>query len=304
MTQTEQLSSITTQDDPFDLAQGLSPTGGNVIALGEGSGLPAKQTAFSDQIVTAQAVAVKRDLVAFLNRMKVLAQMAGEEYRYSFPVKSKDGSKKVIEGGSIKLANDLVREYGNCLVDVRVIDKGNEWEIYARFVDYETGFAMTRPYRQRKSQKTMGNDAERQLDIAYQIGVSKAIRNVVLNALSTFQDMVYDAAKTSLVEKIGKQLPQWKERIKQRCDENRYDLSRIERMVTKLIDDWTATDIARVVAELKSVQDGMATFDDLYPDPAVEEQQATTTTTATSLVDQFTQKLEDQNSQPTQATFV
>lgn len=263
----------TLQTNEIDsLASQLGGIKSNVIPLDGQDNLPAVQAGFADSIITAQNVAVKRDVTAFIHRMKVLAQMAGEEYRYQYPVKSKDGSKKIIEGGSIKLANDLVREYGNCLVDVRVQDKGNEWEIYARFVDYETGFAYTRPYRQRKSQQSVkSSDGERQLDIAYQIGVSKAIRNVIMNALSTYGDIVYDEAKNSLVNRIGKDLQNWKARIGQRCQENKYDLARIERSVTKPINEWLAVDVARVVAELKSIMDGMASFDDLYPS---QEQEA------------------------------
>ena len=56
---------------------------------------------------------------------------------------------------------------------------GDAWIIYARLMDLETGFAMTRPFQQRKGQKAMKTDDARALDIALQIGVSKAIRNVV-----------------------------------------------------------------------------------------------------------------------------
>lgn len=253
------------KENPFELANQLAPKGGEVVSL-EGAGTPpAKAGAFSDQIVTAQAVARRRDIADFLNRMKVLASMAGDEYRYQYPVREKSGATKIIEGGSIKMANDLVREYGNCLVDVRVQDQGGEWVIYARFVDYETGFALTRPFRQRKSQQSVKTDAERQLDIAFQIGTSKAIRNVVLNALQTYADIVYDAAKENLVEKIGKNLPKYRDKIAAVCTERGYDLKRIERSVTKPIAEWLAPDVARVIAELKSIGDGMANFDDLYP---------------------------------------
>ena len=249
-------------DDAIELAA-MMRSGGEIIPL-ENRSLPVSAS-FTDTIVTAQNVAVKRDIQGFLIRMKALAQMAGDQYRYTFPVKSKDGSKKAVEGGSIKLANDLAREYGNCLVDVRVVDGGSDWVFYARFVDYETGFAMTRPFRQRRNQTSMKGDTERALDIAYQIGASKAIRNVVLNALQTYADIVEAEAKNSLVNSIGRKLPEWKERIKQRCIEHGFDLSRIERLSTNPIDKWVAGDVARVVSELASVIDGMATFDDIYP---------------------------------------
>jgi hypothetical protein len=239
---------------------------GDVTLLNQGNTTIAKNTAFSDPIITAQAVQVRRDIPAFLHRMKVLANMAGEEYRYQYPVKKKTGGSSTVEGASIKMANDLAREYGNCMVDVRVLDNGNEWVFYARFIDYETGFAMTRPFRQRKNQQTMKDDAERQLDIVYQIGASKAIRNVVINSLQTYADMIYTEAKNSLINNIGKNLAAWRERIVTRCQENKFDIKRIEMAITKPVQEWLAVDVARVVAELKSVMDGMARFDDLFPD--------------------------------------
>lgn len=222
---------------------------------------------FAEPVISAQPImpAQRRRVPDFMQRMKVLAQMAGEDYRYSFPVKQKNGQKKTVEGGTIKMANDLVREYGNCMVDVRVVDQGDSHVFYARFIDYETGFCMTRPFRQRKSQKTMGDDPERAKDIVFQIGASKAIRNVVLNALGTFADFTYEEAKNALVDKVGQNIVGWRNKIIEGCKERGYDLNRIEQTVGKKIGEWVAIDISRVVAELKSVSDGMTTFDDLYP---------------------------------------
>lgn len=234
--------------------------------------LPA--TSFGEQVVVAQRMGrdQRRDIESFTQRMKVLASMAGESYRYSFPVKTKGGGSKTIEGPSIALANDLVREYGNCRVIPYVQDQGGYYIFYATFVDYETGFSMTRAYRQRKGQVTMKTDSERQEDIVFQIGQSKAIRNVVVNALGTFVDFVYEEARQSLVNKIGKNLAAWHTKISDGCIQKGYDISRIERAVGRPLGDWLATDVARVIAELKSVGDGMTSFDDLYPLPEKEKE--------------------------------
>src|SRR6202011_2222346 len=105
-------------------------------------------------------------------------------------------------------------------VDTRVIDLGASWLIYARFTDFESGYALTRPFQQDKgASKLGGDDQARKLDIAFQIGVSKAIRNVVTNALQTFADYAFDAAKNSLVEKIGSDIIKWRERVLLRMKE-------------------------------------------------------------------------------------
>jgi len=153
---------------------------------------PTSSAVFAEPVIVAQPMQKnqKRNIPDFLSRMKVLAAMAGEEYRYSFPVKQKNGQKKSVEGGTIKMANDLVREYGNCMVDVRVI---------------------------------------------------------------------------ALVDKVGKDLIGWRNKISAGCAKHGYDLKRIEHVVAKPLNEWVAVDIARVVAELKSISDGMTTFNDLYP---------------------------------------
>lgn len=271
--------------DMLEMAQRFAPDDsvGSLVPMNQPS-LPTPSAVFGEPIVVAQPMQSnqRRDINRFMGKMKVMAQMAGEEYRYSFPVSNKDGTKKTIEGGTIKMANDLVREYGNCMVDVRVVEQLDSTIFYARFVDYETGFCLTRAFRQRKGQKTMKTDPERQQDIVFQIGQSKAIRNVVLNALGTFADFTYEEALNSLVEKIGKNLPAWRDKIVKGCGERNYDLKRIEASVGRTITEWLAPDIARVIAELKSIGDGMTSFDDLYPDP-----KATGTATAADLNKEF-----------------
>lgn len=227
---------------------------------------PIAPTAPLERIVGAQQVAVKRDEQAILQRMKLLSSAAGSEYYYRFPVKTKDGKTEFIEGPSIKLANDLARTYGNCLVDTRVVDLGDSWLIYATFIDYETGFAMSRPFQQRKGQTSMKTrNAERQLDIAFQIGTSKSIRNIVVNALQTFADFAFDEARNSLVDKIGKDLNSWRDRTLQGLAKIPVELARAERVIGRAAKDWLAPDIAHVIAMMKSIADGMATADETFP---------------------------------------
>ncbi len=216
--------------------------------------------------VGAQHVAVKRDEQEIMDKLKVRAAAAGEEWYYRFPTKNKDGTTSHIEGPSIKLAMSLARTYGNCDVDCRVMDMGDEWVLYARFTDFETGFTTTRPYQQRKGQKTMGKDDERQRDIAFQIGASKAIRNVVVNALRDFADYAFEEAKKSLVEKIGKNLPGWRQKVMDRLTEEKIEVARAERLLGRAVAEWTAPDVAKIIALGKAVSDGMTTWTDALPE--------------------------------------
>lgn len=214
----------------------------------------------------AMAVAVYRDESRVLAKLKALAAAAGSEWYYRFPVKNKKLNRTDwIEGPSIKLANDLARLYGNCETDVRVQDLGENWVFYARFIDLETGYSLTRPFQQRKSAGKLGGDDDaRRLDIAFQIGASKAIRNVVVNALQTFADFAFEEARNALVERIGSDLENYRAKTAERVSA-RVDIKRVEAVVGRVVADWLAPDVARVIAMMKAVADGMATFDETFP---------------------------------------
>ena len=218
-----------------------------------------------ERVIGAQQIAIPRDEKKILEKVKVLAAAAGTDWYYRYPVKSKGGGQDWVEGPSIKLANDLARLYGNCEIETRVTDLGDSWLIYARFTDYETGFVMTRPFQQRKGQRGMRTGDDRGLDIAFQIGASKAIRNVIVNSLQTFADFAFDEARNALVEKIGRNLDGWRERCIQRIAERKIELNRVERVIGRAAKDWMAPDLARVVAMMQSIADGMSSADEAFP---------------------------------------
>lgn len=232
----------------------------------------------AERVFGAQQVAVYRDESRILAKLAALGAAAGQDWFYRFPVKRKDGGQDWIEGASIKLANDLARIYGNCDIETRVVDFGDHWHIYARFTDFETGYSLTRPFQQRKSQGSMKTSNDRALDIALQIGVSKAIRNVVCNALQTYSDYAFENARNSLVDKIGKDIQRWREQIVSRLENIGIDPVRAERVIGRSAKDWTAPDIARIVAMGKAVADGMSTAEDTFP--LAEGQTATATAAA------------------------
>lgn len=221
----------------------------------------------TDSIITAQKVAVERDEAKVLQKIKVFAQAAGEEWYYRYPVRNnRTNQTDWIEGPSIKCANNVARYYGNCQVDTRVVDNGDSWIVYARFVDYETGFSYTRPFQQRKGQGSIkSKDTDRQLDIALQIGVSKAIRNVICNALETFTNYGFDEAKSAIVGKIGKNVDHYRARVIERLQGLRVDQRRVEATLGRAAQDWLAPDLARIIAQLQAINDGMATIEETWP---------------------------------------
>jgi hypothetical protein len=232
----------------------------------------------AERVFGAQPVAVHRDESAILQKIKTMAAAAGEYWYYRYPVKSRnpDGSSKTdwIEGPSIKCANAVSRMYGNCDVDTRVFDLGDSYMFYARFMDLETGYSLVRPFRQRKGQKTMKTDAGRAEDIVFQIGASKAIRNVINNALDYFTNFAKDEAKASIITTVGKKLEFYREKIGNRLDDLKIDIKRVEIVRGRARKDWLAADMALTIAELQAIQDGMATVDETYPAPGADEGEA------------------------------
>lgn len=266
----------------------------------------------AERVFGAQPVAIKRDDGDILKKLKAMAAAAGDDWFYRFPVKAKvkdeaTGQDKwvtdYIEGPSIKCANNVSRLYGNCDIDTRVFDMGDSYMFYARFMDLETGYSLTRPFRQRKGQKVMKTDAGRQEDIVFQIGASKAIRNVVNNALEFFTNYAANEAKNSIIEKVGKNLPAYRDKVLARLADLKVDIKRVEIVRGRAAKDWLAADVARTIAEIQAINDGMANVDDTYPQIGGQAEEAATATEAGSNgagLDQFANG--DQQQQPEQSS--
>lgn len=229
---------------------------------------PAGQTGINifGGVITAQKVAAGRDLPKVLVKMRALAAMAGESWVYRWEVKNnRTGRKDTIEGGTIKLANDLAREWGNCQVDCRVVDEGPHWIFYGRFVDLETGFSLTRPYQQRKSANIGMKDQQRALDMMMGIGTSKCIRNVVLNALQSMTEYCLDLADNVVKKKIGDDPEKCRAYIDTQLEKMGVDVVRVERTIGVALKNFSVPQMAKVYSEIKSVTEGMVMADDIWP---------------------------------------
>ncbi|SHG87292.1 hypothetical protein [Bradyrhizobium erythrophlei] len=246
---------------------GTSPVANN-LPVAAASTMPA------DRVFGAQPMKIKRDPENIFKQIRIEAAAAGENFYYRFPVRAKikdpETGKETwgtdyIEGPTIKCANSVSRLFGNCDVDCRVLDVGSHWVFHARFMDLETGYSLTRPFQQRKNQGSVRGDSGRQEDIAFQIGTSKAIRNVITNALELYTTFAWQEAKDAIIEKVGKKLPFYKEKVAERLKELNIDISRVEAVRGRPLASWLATDVAKTIAELQAINDGMATADETFP---------------------------------------
>ena len=141
-----------------------------------------------------------RNLQDVRRRIMEEARMMGEAAYYGW-----GAGKEKIEGPSVKLAMAAVRCWGNCSVEAMPLQETRDAYVFtSRFIDLETGFTLERQFRQSKNWTVYGkHDPERKADIRFQIGQSKAARNLVLNALPEWMiDEAMAEAKSGCREKI------------------------------------------------------------------------------------------------------
>lgn len=193
---------MSTATDSFD-----SPLSGELLAQASDNGdyLPEPRNPLQQVktgYTTAIAVQKPRELQVVHKRLMAEAKMAGESFYYGW-----GSGKDRIEGPSVGLAMAAVRCFGNSAVDVLPIqDAEDSWIVTSVFIDLETGFTLTRQYRQSKKSVVHGkHDSERKDDIRFQIGQSKAARNVVCNALPKWLiDAAVNEAKQGVRDNIEK----------------------------------------------------------------------------------------------------
>jgi len=246
---------------------GLAPIDATLAGevMMNGSMLTRTQTSYT----TAMTVQRPRNLNQVASRLDQEADLSGEDFYYGWG-KGKDA----IEGPSVKLALAAVRCYGNCVIDQQpVIETPTSYVFGATFVDLETGFTLTRQFRQSKTWTVYGKmDEERKADIRFQIGQSKAIRNVVLNCIpSGLIERALKRAKSGALQRIEKKI---EERTLagaaedallalQKCGvSEKLVLSRFGIASAKAINKENLVIIA---GDIRAIQGGQAYAEELYP---------------------------------------
>jgi hypothetical protein len=149
---------------------------------------------------TAIAVQQPRALPMVQRRINEEARMMGDAAYYGWAA-----GKDRIEGPSQALAYACARCWGNCAVDQGGLEETPDaWVFNSTFVDLETGFTLTRKFRQSKRWTVHGKlDAERKDDVRFQIGQTKGDRNVILKALPKWLiDDAMEQAKAGVRKKL------------------------------------------------------------------------------------------------------
>lgn len=230
-----------------------------------------------DQIITAQAVNVPRDNAKILKGLQFAAAYAGQSVlTYRWLVNNRrTGKKDTVKGLTIKAADILLREYTNAFVDLRFTEGPASWIYKATFCDIERGIARPAYWQEYKDTATLGardKDDQRLRQIPFQIGQSKAVRNVIVKYLEIpYGAYLEQEAENNLVERVGKNMEAYRERCAKALADLGIDLVRVELQVGRKLADWLAPDLAAIVQQLKAVRDGMASANDQWPPPAPPE---------------------------------
>lgn len=253
------VSALTPSFDDIQPRGDMVPVGGNTMITS------------TRGVVTAQRVAVPRNEPMILQKIKANCAAFGTTYVYSWEVNDRRNNRKVtVEGGTIKLANMLARVYGNCHVGVDVENTPTHTIFTAIFTDLETGYTLERPFQQRRNQDIgRGYEAERAADMVFQIGASKAIRNVVLNALPDLASYAVEESKKALVGWLGNEANRAKALafVDGVMAEHGIDIKQVEAVVGRVQSQWTIQNLAKVLMEMRGIADGLTIASEVYPTP-------------------------------------
>lgn len=239
--------------------------------LMEGQALQKVQTAYT----TAIAVQKPRSIARVTSNVLEEAKFAGADFYYGWIAKTKKGPVR-IEGPSIDLAMCLARNYGNCVIDIEGNETMNHFMMKGIFIDLESGFTCPRLFRQRKGQSLGGkmeDDHDRQEDIVFQIGQSKAIRNAIVRAMPRWLiDKAIAIAKQAEIQNIKEESPALaRAKVLQFFEQYGVDQEKIEVALNTKIDSWTAEQIAELRGMATALKEGRVAAKELFPDIGIGE---------------------------------
>jgi len=217
------------------------------------------QTAYS----TAVSVQKPRNLDKVVDNVMREAEFAREDFFYAW-----GEGKDHIEGNSVGLALTVVREWGNCAIETEVEETSASYVFTAHFIDLETGFTLSRNFRQSKNWRVYGKfDDARKDDIRFQIGQSKAIRNVVNNAMPRWLlNQAREKAKESLEKNITKEgIAIASEKAIAALAQYGVSEDRILSKLGKVKNQIVMADIIDLRTAYSAVKNGEATAEEIFP---------------------------------------
>jgi hypothetical protein len=173
----------------------------------------------------------------------------------------------------------VLTQYGNAAVVPEPVQETAEAFYFTHwFVDLETNIAMARQWREGKRSKVDGNmDEERKMQIRFNRGQSKNMRNVILNAMPEWLvNKAIEEAKAGARSKIEKFINE-----KGLAAAQKYVVDQLKRtgvteeqILAKTMRDKVEgldlDDIVKLSGDLKSIQTGAENAANLFPSGRAE----------------------------------
>jgi outer membrane biosynthesis protein TonB len=218
---------------------------------------------------TAVAVQKKRSSSKMIAEVLEEAEQAGSTFYYRWEVENRrKGTRDVIIGGSIDLAASIFRAYGNCAMDLDCNETNTHYFFTAIMIDLESGMSWPRMFRQRKSQAIGKFDQDRQEDIVFQIGQSKAMRNAILSVMPRWLvDRAIDVAREAEIKRLSghQNLALARAEMLKYFSKLGVTPERVEARLGKKIGDTTAEDLADLRSLAGAIKDRMTAVNEAFP---------------------------------------
>jgi hypothetical protein len=234
--------------------------------------------------VMAVKAQVPRVLAAVEARVLEEADRMGEDFFYAWEVNDKlsPTGKSLIKGMSIEGALILLRNWGNCTCEVEIVeDAPNHWVLQSTFIDFEQGFQLPRLYRQRKGERHGKFDADRALDIAFQIGQSKAQRNAIDKGMpSWLKHKAMEKATEATINRykdveasVAKFVAYAKNKLGVSADQ-------LQAKIGKPFAKWKPEDCVLLAGVMRAIRDNEVSLADAFPPIVIDTTAEVVPTTA------------------------
>jgi hypothetical protein len=196
------------------------------------------------------------------------AKFAQAGWYYSWTPRSKGGpGSKAVEGPSIGLALALLRHWRNVDVHLSKVEEDDQsFTLSAEATDKESGITINRLFRQSKNTAAGGSfDRDRALDIALQIGQSKATRNVLVRGVlpEWLVKRAMGAAKNAVKQEAtaddGGLKRDSVDMLLADFSRHGVTLQMLESKCGHKINDWTPDDVADLAGVGQAIEDGQTT---------------------------------------------
>jgi len=155
----------------------------------------------NQQIVTAKKFPRSiKEFVREATEMATLSEQVAMECMYSLKRKDKDGSVKVIEGPSARMAEIVASAWGNCRAGARVIAEDDRFvTAQGAFIDLQRNVAITYEVKRRISGK-YGKFSDDMIGVTANAACSIALRNAVFKGVpKAFWNEIFQKARQTAI---------------------------------------------------------------------------------------------------------